>query len=479
VRIYEINTWVWLSELSERHGRLVTLDTVPEVEWDALMSYCFDAVWLMGVWQRSPAGRAIAIADPRIREACRCVLPGLTDDDIVASPYCINSYVVEEKLGGPAGLAVARTQLAKRKLKLILDYVPNHSATDHLWTYLHPEYYVRGTVEDLKREPQRYFLADGDNVIARGAPSRWSAGIWTDTAQLDAACPGYRDVAVLTLMDIASQCDGVRCDMAMLLLNDAFCANWSVGPKPAVDFWEQVIAQVRRRYPELVFIAESYSDSEWTLQQQGFDYCYDKDKLYERLANGDAESVRQHLGFSAPQYLAGLLHFLENHDEAPASDRFRPVGRHQLAAVAIATLPGASLWYDRQFEGRWGKVPVELGRSLSIRSFYQRLLRATAHPALRYGEWSWCRVEPVANLLAWCWSHGEVRALIVLNMSEAESWGRVALPWHALYGKACTFRDLFSGEQFGPRDATEILEQGLIVGRPGWGFHLFEVKVER
>jgi hypothetical protein len=478
VRIYEINTWVWLSELAERYGRALTLESVPECEWDAIAAYRFDAVWLMGVWQRSPQGRAIAQADPQLRADCRRVLPGLSSDDIVASPYSVNSYIVEEKLGGPAGLTAARAQLAKRNLKLILDFVPNHTALDHLWTILHPEYYVQGTAAELQCEPQRFFLADGDAIIARGASSRSANDIWSDTAQLNAFCPGYRDAAVLTLVDIASQCDGVRCDMAMLMLNAAVRANWPMVPVPEADFWELVIGQVRRRYPEFILIAETYSDTEWVLQQQGFDYCYDKDKLYERLAKGDAESVRQHLRWSAPNYLARLLHFLENHDEAPAVDTFRPAGRHQLAAAAIATLPGASLWYDRQFEGRWGRLPVQLGRSSSIRSYYQKLLCATAHPAIRAGDWSWCEVEPVQSLLAWCWTHDEHRVLVVLNMSDVEAWGRVSVPWHGLDGQQVTLRDLFSGEIYGPRDGGEILEQGLVVGRPGWGFHLLEIVVE-
>jgi hypothetical protein len=224
----------------------------------------------------------------------------------------------------------------------------------------------------------------------------------------------------------------------------------------------------------LILIAESYSDSEWSLQQQGFDYCYDKDKLYERLARGNAESIRQHLRWSSPEYLARLIHFLENHDEPPVGEVFRPAGRHQLAVVANASLPGASLWYDRQFEGRWGCLPVQLKRSLSIRAFYQKVLQATDHPAIRQGQWAWCQVEHAESLLAWCWTKGEQRVLIVLNLSDDEAWGHVQLPWQSLAGKNWTLCDRFSGETFGPRSGSEMLEQGLVVGRPGWGFHIFE-----
>jgi len=478
VRIYEINTWVWLAELTERYGRTVTLETVPVQEWDALVPYCFDAVWLMGVWQRSPVGRAVARADGRLREQCRELLADVTEDDLVASPYCVHAYVVDERFGGPAGLAAARTQLAKRKLKLILDFVPNHTAPDTLWTFLHPEYYIQGTTAELECEPWRYYLADSDDILARGATARAARDVWTDTAQINAFSPGYRESAILTLIEVASQCDGVRCDMAMLMLNEQFGKHWQLSPVPEVDYWQQVIAQLRRRVPEFIFIAECYGETAWALQQQGFDYCYDKDKLYERLSNGDAESVRQHLRGSDPEFLRHLLHFLENHDEPPAVEQFQPAGRHQVAALAIATLPGASLWYDRQFEGRWGKLPVQLGRSLSIQSFYKRLLKITSHAAIQLGKWSWCSIAPEGNLLAWCWTLEQARLLVVINLSSVESWGRVALPWQELRGNHCVFDDLLSGEHFGPHDGTELLEQGLVVGRLGWGVHLFEISVQ-
>ena len=58
--IYEINTWVWLTDLSRKSNGAVDLSSVPPAEWDAIAQYGFDAVWLMGVWERSPAGIAIA-----------------------------------------------------------------------------------------------------------------------------------------------------------------------------------------------------------------------------------------------------------------------------------------------------------------------------------------------------------------------------------------------------------------------------------
>jgi glycosidase len=137
--IYELNTWVWLGELSRREGTAVDLGSVPEREWDAIAELGFDAVWLMGVWERSPAGIAIALANQPLVESFHGALPDFTADDVVGSPYCIRGYTVDTHLGGPAGLGAARAALAERGLGLVLDFVPNHVAPDHPWTETHPE----------------------------------------------------------------------------------------------------------------------------------------------------------------------------------------------------------------------------------------------------------------------------------------------------------------------------------------------------
>ena len=62
--IYEINTAVWLERLGRDGGRPLTLAEVPDAAWDAIAALPVDAVWLMGVWERSPAGLEIARADP-------------------------------------------------------------------------------------------------------------------------------------------------------------------------------------------------------------------------------------------------------------------------------------------------------------------------------------------------------------------------------------------------------------------------------
>jgi hypothetical protein len=279
--LYEINTWPWLEAVSRNEGRTVDLGSVPERCWDDIADLGFDGVWLMGVWQRSPAGVAIALSNLRLRDSFTAALPDWQPSDVVGSPYCIRGYVVDDHFGGREGLATARQELAARGLGLILDFVPNHVAPDHPWTTTKPEVFVSGTTADLERDPTSFVEIDG-RVLANGRDPYFPA--WPDVVQLNAFAPALRAAVIDTLNDVAEQCDGVRCDMAMLVMNEVFARTWSdrVGPSPSTDYWPTVIPAVREAHPGFLFLAEAYWDLEWALQQQGFNYCYDK-RLYDRI----------------------------------------------------------------------------------------------------------------------------------------------------------------------------------------------------
>ncbi len=234
--IYEISTWAWLDDLTRTSGKVVDLGTVPAAEWDAIAARGFDAVWFMGVWERSPAGIAISMQNPGLLEDFRRALPDFSPADNVGSPYCVRRYVVDPHLGGPQGLARARAELAARGLNVILDFVPNHVAPDHPWAAAHPEYFVQGTADDLRDDPAS-FVEIGGAVFARGRDPYFPA--WPDVLQLNAFSPGLRQAAIDTIGDIARQSDGVRCDMAMLMLDDIFTRTWGAraGERPSQDYW--------------------------------------------------------------------------------------------------------------------------------------------------------------------------------------------------------------------------------------------------
>jgi len=481
--IYEINTWVWLGELSRKYPGPLNLATVPQQEWDAIAALGFDAVWFMGVWERSPAGIGISMRNPGLLEDFRRALPDFAAQDNVGSPYCVRSYVVDEHLGGPAGLAAARQALARRGVRLILDFVPNHVAPDHSWVVEHPEYFIRGDKQDLAREPASFFEAGG-NVFACGRDPYFPA--WPDVLQLNAFQPGLRQAVVDTVSSIAEQCDGVRCDMAMLMLNAIFERTWGAraGAKPVDDYWATVIPAIKAKWPEFRFIAEAYWDLEWELQQQGFDHCYDK-KLYDRMEHGEAESVRLHL-LADPAYQERMVRFIENHDEPRAAATF-PGGKGRAAAMAILTLPGARLLHEGQFEGMKVRLPVFLGRrpaepvDQDLAAFYGRLLQETNRDVFRNGAWRLCERsgwpdnQSCRNVLAWCWAKDDERYLIVINFRQEAAQAHVQVPWDELREKTWRLSDVLSGASY-DRSGDEMREAGLYVDLQPWQCHLFQVR---
>lgn len=477
--IYEINTWVWLEELSRQAARPLTLASIPDKEWDRIASLGFDAVWLMGVWERSPEGIRISMKNEGLRADFRRALPDFTDRDNVGSPYCVRRYTIDAHLGGPESLAVARTKLARKGLRLVLDFVPNHVAPDHPWLARHPEYFIRGNAEDLSREP-RSFVETGGNILACGRDPYFPA--WPDVIQLNAFDKGLRSAVVETLSEIAGQCDGVRCDMAMLLLNSVFERTWGrlAGTRPQNDYWSGIIPAVKERYPEFRFIAEAYWDLEWELQQQGFDYCYDK-RLYDRLEHDPAESVRLHL-CAEPSYQEKLVRFIENHDEPRAAAVFGPE-KGRAAAVTALALPGARLIHEGQMEGRRIRLPVFLARrpteplDLELARFYQVLLTALARGDFLQGTWRLCERTGWPdnarhlNLVSWCWERGESLCLIVVNLSGISSQGMVRVPLGDLRGRSWQLKDVFTSAVY-ERHGDEMCGPGIYVDLPPWGFHV-------
>lgn len=480
--VHEVNTRVWLREIGLRTGRPTALEDVPKDAWDEITPSGIDAVWLMGVWERSPLGRSIALDNPALRAAFTEAVPGIDESDIAGSPYCIRRYEVDADLGGAAGLTTARAELSRRGVGLLLDYVPNHVAPDSPWVGEHPEYFVRGNTEDLRRDPAG-FLDTGRAVIARGRDPFFPP--WPDVVQLNAFAPELRRATSQLLAHIGRFCDGVRCDMAMLLMNEVFARTWGerVGAPPATDFWSEVIGAVREKHPQMVFAAEAYWDLEWALQQQGFDFCYDK-RLYDRVLHESAESVRGHLR-ADEEYQRRLVRFLENHDEPRAATTMEP-GKERAAAVLIATLPGATLWHEGQFTGRRVHLPVFLDRrpdepvDVALRSFYERLVSRVHNSGMRTGRWQlldctgWPDNDSARGLIASCWTGPEGRFLNVVNLSGQKAQARVRLPWTELGPGTWELVELLDSDRYG-RSGADLLDNGLYVDLPPWGSHLLSV----
>lgn len=483
--IYEINTWVWLDSLSRQHNQSFTLGSIPASVYDSLAQSGFHAVWLMGVWQRSPAGRGSAL---NYTDEYRAALPDLTDDDVIGSAYAIGAYEVDARLGGREALAAFRQNLAQRDIKLILDFVPNHVATDHSWVQQRPACFVRANQREFKQHRGLFFESHdtwGRKLfVAHGKDPYFPS--WIDTAQLNAFSADYRRAAVETLFDIASQCDGVRCDMAMLMLNSVFANTWGDYVDediPQTDFWVEIIPQIKARHPHFQFMAEVYWGLEGTLLQQGFNSTYDK-TLYDRIGEGDIIKIHDHL--RAPLgYQNSTIRFTENHDEPRAASAYG-VEKSMAAALLVCTLPGAKLLHDGQFEGRTVKLPVQIKRQPdeppidALTQFYERLLNEVCLPLYRDGEWLLLESRPLsekdtshAHLLAYSWQQSDHYRMITVNLTPSWARGVVALPeWTQIDSSDWCLHDVLDDTYY-YRPGKQMRDNGLTVELKPYGMHLF------
>jgi len=480
-KIFQINTWPWLDALSKIYEYPVNLQNIPEEVLDLDFSN-FDAVWLMGVWERSPRGREIALTHPDLQGGYQKALSDFKSEDVVGSPYSIHYYNVDFHLGGRDGLVLFRDQLAELGVKLIVDYVPNHVAVDHLWTLENSGIFIKGSKDELEKLPNDYFLAENE-IIAHGRDPNFYP--WTDTAQINAFSSEARLKTFETLMSIAEISDGVRCDMAMLLTNEVFTRTWGekAGAPPETEFWEEIIPTIKVKYPDFKFIAEVYWDMEWALMQQGFDFCYDK-RLYDRLKNENAKSIKAHLQADM-RYQRKLVRFIENHDEERAAKEFG-IERSRAAAILSLTLPGARLIHEGQMSGYKKKLPVQLGRreneedNLELLEFYLRLINSIPGTKYSEGNWTICKVDPVGNfsntnLIAFVWWINDSYLLTVVNYSAYPAQGNVIIE-QINYGKnEWSFTDLLAQDVF-IYEGENLETHGLFIDLPAWNGHIFDIK---
>ena len=477
--LYQVNTRLWLSELAAQLGRPTTLDDIPEAALDRIAGLGFKWVWLLGIWRLGQLGPRISRSRNDWREEFRRILPDLKEADICGSCFAVTGYTVNPALGGAAALGRLRRRLRSRNLRLMLDFVPNHTALDHPWMQTHREFYIWGSEADITREPHNYARPAGDGIVACGRDPYFPG--WPDTAQLNYGSAAVQTAMRTELLNIASVCDGVRCDMAMLLLPEIFARTWKITIEP---FWPRAIAEVRSSHPDFMMAAEVYWDLEWTLQQQGFDFTYDK-RLYDRLRGQNVQAVRDHLkadlGFQRK-----LVRFLENHDEPRAAAAFPP-SVHEAAAVLTYLAPGLRFFHQGQLEGRRIHTPVHLCRApvepvdAPVRTFYQRLLRVLQMPAVRTGDWRLLQCRPADDdgsdwegFVAALWqNHARERVLVAVNYRPAAGRCKVGLPQATATRAAVRVRDLMAGS------ATDAIAtnggDSVALDLPAWGYRVLQL----
>ena len=482
--VYEINTRCWMRELSAQLGRRITLGSVPDSEFERWQHLHFTHVWLMGTWPTGPRSRAAAWADPTLRRAIADTLPDWRDEDFGGSPFAIADYTVARELGGEHELKKFRKKLHGHGLRLLLDFVPNHLGLDHSWVVERPELLVQRP----DHAPETFFAEtkSGSRWLAHGKDPNFHA--WIDTAQLDYRRAETRAGMIELLQSVTMRCDGVRCDMAMLLLNEVFARTWSsFPPAPAAiesEFWLDAIQSVKRSQSDFLFLGEVYWDLEARLQSLGFDYTYDK-RLYDYLVYRNPAEVQRHLSSVTPEFVRQSAHFLENHDE-PRIASILALPEHRAAALLTFGLPGLRLFHEGQLAGARTGTPIHLTRrppepaQPEIERFYHRLLAALKSSAVGRGTGeiltqrpAWPDNPTAQNFVVVQWqSQPDCFDLVVVNLAGHRAQCLAPLTVEGLARRNWRMKDLLGDEEY-QRYGDDLQNQGLYLDLPAHGAQLF------
>ena len=426
--VLEVNARCWLRELSLRRRGAVGLGNVPAVEFNRWRALGFTHIWLMGVWTTGPRSRETFLRQHDTAARLDALFPGgWTEADVPGSPYAIAEYGVPDSLGGEPGLREFRAELHRRGMKLLLDFVPNHVGLDHPWLLEHPEFFVQSerAIPGTFLQPTRR----GPRWIAHGKDPFFPP--WQDTAQLDLRLPALRLALISQLRAVAERCDGVRCDMAMLALNDVFARNWAHLPCPAAapetEFWTEALDAAPSG---TLFLAEAYWDLEARLQLLGFDFTYDK-RVTDFVVEHRPRDLQRHLLERGDAFVTRSAHFLENHDEPRIAPRLT-LEEHRAAALLVLGLPGLRLLHEGQTGGARLGTPVQLARrpeerkEPAVEQIYQRLLTVVLDTAVGRGKARLLAPAPAApgdetwkDVIAVQWQAEESGIeLVLVNLAE-------------------------------------------------------------
>ena len=474
--LYEISTRPWLFELSKKYQRSITkLRDIPLEEFDYLKENGIDMVWMMGVWKLGNYG----IEFDRRQDYYSSVLPGWTKDDVIGSPYAVVEYTCNPELGTDEDLAWLRSVLNSKGLKLMLDFVPNHSAIDAP-TAANKKLYIRAP--EGKKDPNKYT----DDGIAFGRYNR-QAWPWKDVIQWNYWEPETREIMKGNLLKVLSLSDGVRCDVASLVLNDDFENTWKEEldywkyPKPKMEFWEWAFKEVKQKYPNAILLAEVYGEREIeALFKNGFTYTYDKELLNKLM--GTSKEVKDYIHFKKTEYLSHSAHYIENHDENRIIYNLKGnVEKAKAAGTIAATLGGMIFMHHGQWSGLRNKVEVHLRRgadekeNAGVKKYYKRLMQILQDPAFTGSGYYYVynvSGDKKDEFIAYIREEGDSHYLVVVNYSDKEGCSNV--PIHNFEGTGeRSIHEVIDDVEY-IRNAEHVRSGGLIVCLYPWQSQIFK-----
>jgi len=397
------NAYVWLDQLSRRYQRPIThLDQVPDAELDTLARWGFTGLWLIGLWERSPASQ-------RIKQLCG-------NPEAVASAYSLYDYQIAADLGGEAAFQNLRGRAWQRGIRLSSDMVPNHVGIYSRWVVEHPDWFIA-----LDRSPFPSYSFDGpdlseddrvgiyvedhyydrsDAAVVFKRVDRWTGSEkyiyhgndgtsmpWNDTAQLNYLLPEVREAVIQTILHVARQFPIIRFDAAMTLAKKHFQRLWFPEPGTGgaiptraehgltraqfdaampVEFWREVVDRVAAEAPDTLLLAEAF----WLLEGYfvrtlGMHRVYNSAfmNMLRDEDNAEYRSVIKNTLEFDPEILKRFVNFMNNPDEETAVAQFGKGDKYFGVCTMMATLPGLPMFGHGQVEGLAEKYGMEYRRA--------------------------------------------------------------------------------------------------------------------
>jgi len=498
--VYQVDVGVWLGEQSRREHRPVTLDSISPSILDEFADQGFHWLWLMGLWDGGDAAREILSRRSPLLEQFQADLPDLEREDIVGSPFAVKEFRIRADLGGEDALEGLRADLARRDLRLLLDFAPNQVTIDHGWVEQSPDFFIQGSAGDIERDGQRhgqrYFRCAQDHILAHGIDSREQP--LAETAQPNFRHAGLRNAMLRELEKVAALADGMGVRAPEDLQPERFSACWGDRSQPRdgsspVDrfFWAEGIARVRTIHPRFVFLAETGPEASSFLLDAGFDYTWSP-RLPDPLLAGDATGLQAHLLSECREEECGegghKVRYLECHG-GPRAAALLSREAHPGAALLTYLPPGIRLFRDGQLQGRRLPQNPYLARRSEEpldrdgMAFYQRLLEILTRPEVDRGS---CELLPLGE--AWEGNFTWRQFLVLLHRGSTGERILSAVNYGPLRGQCyadvsglepsgCqwTFQDLFSVDVH-TRDGEDLARRGLYLDLGPWDYNVFEVR---